>query len=354
MTTFDPVVIGDVFTEDDYRAMSDSDLVALNVFENVMDAESHPEDPPTPLHVTEADARNHPDFIAVRELWARDQDGSIAAQGYAWWRKTEENRHVAWIGLRVRPERRRRGLARTLLARVLGSLEDGRTTVMGGTSDRVPAGEVFARRVGAEPGSAIHTNRLLLADVDREVVRTWVDHGPQRAEGYSLVAVDGSYPDEMLEQVANVYDVMNTAPRDDLDLEDVHITPEQIREWEKSSEAAGTQRWSIFARHDASGDLIGLSEIYWNPAQPETVYQGDTGVDPGHRGHALGKWMKAKMIERILDERPQVIDIRTGNADSNDAMLGINNALGFKPYIAQVNWQVPVERLRAYLDGSSS
>ena len=354
MTTYDSIVIGDMLDEDEYRALSDADLAALNVFDNIMGAESHPEDPPTPLHITEADARNHPDFIAIREFWARDPDASIAAQGFAWWRKTEENRHVAWIGLRVRPDRRRRGLAKALLAHVLERLEDGRTTAMAGTNDRVPAGEAFARRVGAEPGSAIHTNRLLLAEVDRELVRRWVDHGPQRAEGYSLVAVDGRYPDELLDQVANVFDVMNTAPRDDLALDDIHITPEQIRQWETSSEAAGTQRWSIFARHDATGELVGLSEIYYNPASPDTIYQGDTGVDPGHRGHAIGKWMKAKMIERILAERPDVVDIRTGNADSNDAMLGINNALGFRPYIAQMNWQIPVERLRAYLDGSSS
>ena len=147
---------------------------------------------------------------------------------------------------------------------------------------------------------------------------------------------------------------MNTAPRDDLDMEDEMHTVEMVRQWEASRDAHGTIRWSVFARHDASGELIGLSEIYWNPAEPETMYQGDTGVDPGHRGHALGKWMKAHMIERILAERPNIVDIRTGNADSNDAMLGINHALGFRPYIAQMNWQVPVERVEAYLAGSST
>ena len=75
---------------------------------------------------------------------------------------------------------------------------------MGNTGERVPAGEAFARRVGAEPGSAIHTNRLLLADVDRDLVRKWVEHGPQRAPGYSLVTNDGRYPDDLIEQVVSV------------------------------------------------------------------------------------------------------------------------------------------------------
>lgn len=355
MTTHDPIVISDVaLTESDYRVMSDEDIAAVNAFRNAMNAEAYPEDPPEPLDVTEAEARNLPDFVQLREFWARDLDASIAATGWGWWRKTEQNKHVAWIRIEVRPDRRGRGLAKALLERILPTFDEGRTMAMGWTSERVSAGEAFARRLGAQAASAIHTNRLLLADVDRELISKWVKHGSARAPGYSLVAIDGRYPDDLVEQVAKVYGVMNTAPRDGLDIEDEVHTVEQIRQWEQSREAQGTERWSIFARHDASGELIGLTEIYWNPAEPETMYQGDTGVDPGHRGHALGKWMKSLMIERILAERPHIVDIRTGNADSNDAMLGINNALGFRPYIAQMNWQVPVGRLRAYVDGSST
>jgi mycothiol synthase len=55
------------------------------------------------------------------------------------------------------------------------------------------------------------------------------------------------------------------------------------------------------------------------------------------------------MMQRILDERPQAIDVRTTNADSNDAMLGINHALGFAKYHTNLWWQVEVDRVKAYL-----
>jgi GNAT superfamily N-acetyltransferase len=348
--------LGDLaFVPVDYRSISEEQIVALNAFENAMAADSNPEDPPTPLEITRANATNHADVLVIREFWAREADGAIAGMGWAWWRRTEENRHVAWCRVDVRPDHRGRGLARALLRKVTDEVAaDGRTTMICWTTDRVPAGEAFAKRVGADPGSATHTNRLLLADVDREMCRRWIDEGPARAPDYGLLMLDGPYPDDLIEEICGVYDIMNTAPRDNLDIEDQRHTVDEMRQQEKQGVAAGTLRWSLFARHVPLQKLVGFTVVYWNPAQPDTVYQGDTGVHPDHRGHALGKWLKAAMLERIFRELPDAVDVRTGNADSNDAMLGINHALGFGPYIAQMNWQVPVERVRAYLAGSST
>ncbi|MGH7856326.1 MAG: GNAT family N-acetyltransferase [Candidatus Binatia bacterium] len=353
MSTSSPLV-GDIkFESVDHAAVSDADIEAMNAFVNVIQPEIFPEDPPVPLELTAAQMRNIPAFFVTNEYWARDPDGSIAATAYANWRDAPDNRHAAYAGVTVRPDRRRRGLARALLGLVVPHAEaDGRTLLMGPTLDRVPAGEAFARRLRAERGMEAHTNRLVLADVDRELVRRWAEQGPGRAPGYSVEMIDGIYPHDMLEAMADLSEVMNTAPREDLELEDQRITPEQVREFERSMLAQGTEWWTLVARHDATGELAGYTQVFWNPGRPLTVSQGDTGVVPEHRGNALGKWLKAAMLERIVAERPQARDIRTGNADSNAAMLGINHALGFEPYVAAIHWQVPVERVRAYLEGS--
>jgi GNAT superfamily N-acetyltransferase len=226
-----------------------------------------------------------------------------------------------------------------------------RTLVVGQTAERVPAGEAFVTRMEAEKGIANHINRLVLDEVDCDLVRSWVEAGPGRAPDYSLIALDGPYPDELFEDIVDLRQVMNTAPRDDLDMEDMKFTSEHARQWEKSMIASGTERWGLFARHDPTGTLAGYTEVFYNSKLPQTVGQGDTAVRPEHRGHALGKWLKAAMIRRVLEERPEAKDIRTGNADSNDAMLGINHQLGFRPFEASMVWQVPVEKVRAYLDG---
>lgn len=350
--------VGDVVIEEvDLRSLSEDDIVALNTFNNVLQAESDPEDPPIPLEMTRANVRNIPEVVALRTFWGREPDGGIAATAQTSYLRTEENPHALEVGISVRSDRRRRGIAKTLLYLVTDVAEvEGRTLLVGGTSDRVAAGEAFARKVGAEPGLANTQNRLILADVDRTLVRRWVEEGPERAPDYSLVAIDGAYPEELLEAITDVHNVMNTAPRDDLEMEDTYLTSEHIREFERSMLASGTERWSLFARHDPTGELVGYTEVYWNPKRPHTVGQGDTAVHPEHRGHALGKWLKAAMLERVLAERvPQgAVDIRTGNADSNDAMLGINYALGFKPHRASTVWQVRLDTVRAYLSEGGS
>jgi GNAT superfamily N-acetyltransferase len=351
MSTVAPIeVAGVVIEEIDIKAMSDEDIVRTNTFSNLMAAEARPEDPPTPVESTRIGLQNIPDFVVHRVFRGRAPDGSFVASGTVTWTNTDDNKHIAQINVGVLPEYRRRGIAKALLPLLVGAAEAAdRSLVIASTSERVPAGAAFAERIGADAALNVHVNRLVLSDVDRDLVRRWIDEAPGRAPGYSLVTIDGRYPDDLIEDIVDVLHVMNDAPRDDLQVEDQKITVEQMREIEKGMLAQKLEHWSMFVRHDESGQLVGLTDVVWDPDQPDTVFQGNTGVRPEHRGHALGKWLKAVMLERILEERPGVVDIRTGNADSNDAMLGINKELGFRPYIAAANWQVTTEKVRAYL-----
>jgi mycothiol synthase len=336
----------------DIRTLSDAEIAEANAFENLFAAESRPEDPPTPVEITTASLRNIPDFVVIRLFYVRTATGELIASGNATWLATDENKHLLQVGIGVLPPHRRRGIGTALLAKIVEVAEqEGRTVLLGGSNERVPSGAAFAEAVGAKAALAEHTNRLVLADVDRDMIAQWIDDGPKRAPGYSLVSCDGPYPEELAEQIVDLGQVMNTAPRGDIDMEDWHWTLDQMREAEKELVASGTDRWYIAARHDETGQLVGFTELFYNAkTQPETMFQGGTGVRPEHRGHALGKWLKAVNIDRIFRERPEIVDIRTGNADSNDAMLGINKALGFKPYYANTAWQISLDEAKAYVD----
>ena len=113
--------------------------------------------------------------------------------------------------------------------------------------------------------------------------------------------------------------------------------------------ASGVERWAVYVRERATGAFAGISEVYWHPARPAILHQGDTGVFPQYRNRGLGRWLKAAMLDRVLRERPRVELIRTNNADSNAPMLRINTELGFRPYMARTIWQVETDRVRRYL-----
>jgi GNAT superfamily N-acetyltransferase len=79
----------------------------------------------------------------------------------------------------------------------------------------------------------------------------------------------------------------------------------------------------------------------------------DTMVHPHHRGLGLGRWLKAAMLERILEHRPEVAFINTHNADSNQPMVDINVELGFRPVLMLNVWQGDLAKARQGLGGTS-
>jgi len=339
------------FTEHDVRTAPDDVLAALHDIYAAFEVESRPDVPPTPLELRVAEWRHAAAFVDER-TWAAWSDGRVIAVSGTETERIGQNEHLLWSWVVVRPEHRRQGLGRRLLRPVLDqALAESRRVVMGSSWAQVPVGEAFARRFGAGQGLVERESELLLAGLDRDLMRRWIAEGPVRAAGYELVWVDGPVPDELVEAFCELHHVTNTAPREDLDMEDEHATPELLRQKEASHEAAGVEVIRCIARHAGSGVLAGFTDVYWHPAQPERVGQGWTAVHPDHRGKALGKWLKAAMAECMFERWPSAERVVTGNAYSNDAMIGINDEMGFKETRAEIVWQIPTDTLRVALNG---
>jgi mycothiol synthase len=316
--------------------------------------EATPDEPRQPLEQQLAFARNLPWVYDGVTIVARDGAGQIMGSAGVNVADLDGFRHVAEVSIGVLPGYRRAGIGRALLGGatdVAGRL--GRSLLMAVTRENVPAGEAFARRIGAELGQVVTRNRLDLRDVDRDLIQSWAEAGPARASGYHLEFVKGVTPDRLIPGVIAALMIMNTAPRDDLQTGDFTITPQLLREEEQASAAAGLEPWAYYAIDDATSDFVGLTTIVVNPAVPEQVQVGNTAVDPAHRGHALGKWLKAAMMQRVLAELPAARWLVTSNATSNDAMLSINRQLGFRASAAMKIWQVSTDRARAYLSGQA-
>jgi mycothiol synthase len=130
------------------------------------------------------------------------------------------------------------------------------------TSGRVPAGTSFMERINAERGIEETESQLSSPDLDTALMDRWQTDGRCRAAGFSLVFLDGSYPEDLLERICELSNVMNTAPRENLEVDDSYVTPDQTQQHEQSMFAAGLERWAAYTVEDSTGAFAGYTEVF--------------------------------------------------------------------------------------------
>jgi GNAT superfamily N-acetyltransferase len=280
-----------------------------------------------------------------REVWlATDQRGGDAlgdgaAEGGRWtgsvagWYRLElpdrENLDRAQVELMVHPDRRRRGLGRTLMQHAQARAAAHGRSVLNGSAQNGSAGEYFAHSVGAEAGLVDIQRMLVLADLEAGTLRGLRAQAAKAAAGYSLVSWTGPVPDEFLDQAAALYTALGDAPHDP------GVAPE-IWDAQRVRERInyllpyfGVRDYSLAARHDASGELAAFTQVAVHPDDPGWGHQLITAVTGKHRGHRLGLLVKAAMLELLATMEPQLERISTWNAEANQHMIAVNQAIGF-------------------------
>lgn len=241
------------------------------------------------------------------------------------WREAPDNRDRAFVTVDVPRERHSDDVVHALLraaAEVAGA--SGRTILQVDAPVDSPL-DGWLRGLGLVPGSVEQHNVTRVRSLDRADIAALAGDVP---DGYELVTFDRSCPDDLLEACARLANTMNTAPRDDLTMEDWTFSPDTIRRWEDTLIRRGQTRWTAIARSVSTGELAGYNEVVVRPDFPAAVENEDTAVAIPHRGHGLGLWVKAINVLRVIDETDAVC-IETWNAASNDHMLRVNRRLGF-------------------------
>ena len=317
---------------------TDVDGVAYHGLITAMETVDHPDDPPTELAEIAGRLRLRRDDRRVLRWVVRDGDAMIGHVVLVL--PDIDNQHLAMSNVLVRPDHRRRGLGTALLrAAVAAAAADGRSTFLVEADDGSP-GEAFCRAHGLREVSRARLSLLRLAAVD------WAEVGALAAAphtGYRLVRWTDRCPDELVERYAVAKTAMNDAPVDGADIADEVFTAGVIRQNEAGHREMGFTHWVTVAVHEQTGAVAGLTELVL--ASPPRAFQEDTAVVPAHRGSGLGLWVKADMLCRLRAERPEVTEVMTGNAASNEHMLRINTRLGFRPHRAIGEWQAGVGEL---------
>ncbi|WP_433298656.1 N-acetyltransferase family protein [Actinoplanes sp. CA-030573] len=243
------------------------------------------------------------------------------------------------VELAVLPSARRRGAGRALYdLAVERAKAEGRVRLFGRTIQRHPDGASFAAAMGARVGLEEIRSRLDVraadqARLDAELAAAW-----ERAGGYHLIQWTGVAPDEIIDEVAALDSTfMTEAPTGDLDWEPERIDADRLRADEAARARRGRMTFHTGALHGAR--LVAWTTLNCPADEPAHAWQNATLVAPAHRGHRLGLLIKLANLAQARTHRPAIEVIDTFNAATNEHMMRINRAMGFRPVESVLFWQ---------------
>lgn len=285
-------------------------------------AQSHPAF--EPYTARELRVALQPDNYTVSPaILLRDDDGAAAAVGILEYH-LRDNPDLGFIEVFVAPAARRRGFGTQILNELTAiAVRAGRRRLHGDVivlSDSEPTpGLEFAPANGFTP-DLIEAIRWL--PLPCRVSEPIVD------PNYTLVSWRGLPPERWQAGYAQLlHEIGNEAPIGEVGLEAWFYDAERLIAEQAKIERQGRTTHSVIAVSQ-QGELAGHTQLFF-PEDIPVVYQGDTLVMPGHRGHGLGMALKQQaMIEtaELLVGRERIV---TWNATTNDHMIAINEKLGF-------------------------
>ncbi|HEY6423108.1 MAG TPA: GNAT family N-acetyltransferase [Pseudonocardiaceae bacterium] len=303
-----------------------------------------PDDPP-PCWAHQLASFRHPRPGEVEIVWLARAGGSVVG-GYLLNLAMLENQQTAWAKILVAPERRQRGVGRALLTHLRAeAIRQGRTRLIASVAQPLdpaapdPAGR-FAVASGASLVLVETCRRLDIGSLDPALLARLGEQARAKSRGYSLVQWTGSTPERWLDDMAYLVGRMSTdAPLDDLQWDPEVYDAERLRAREASCLACGLHIVTT-AAVDGTGDLVAFTRIIGDATSHWYGDQCDTIVAPEHRGHRLGMLVKVANLQLARAQRPELRIIDTCNADSNPYMVGINEAMGFRPLRRTGEWQL--------------
>ena len=258
-----------------------------------------------------------------------------------------DNLSLAGFELHTHPGHRRRGHGTAMLAHLADLAVDERRSILttetatpydGPPDGAGQSGVEFLRNRGFEFSLS---NVMRVLDLPADTVRLQelaVGAAPYHRD-YTLRHFRGPVPDDIVLPFGDlIASLITEAPTGELELEKEVFDEERIRADEAVFEASGRTKYTTVAVA-RDGSLVAYSELVVPKYDPAHVFQWGTLVRPEHRGHRLGVATKAHNLLRLQEERPAPATLVTYNADVNEHMIAVNEAIGFRPVERLVEYQ---------------
>lgn len=238
--------------------------------------------------------------------------------------------------LLVHPRLRRTGVGRMLFDHARERVAaHGRSSLTGTvveplTGSSGPA--LFAAAVGAvrsSSGAGVHQ---------------WLDlsrHDPLAAgvppvpAGYRLVTWGTITPEEYAVAVSALELTLGGASLAEAEQQ---VETSYARRFEKMRVGRGRRAYHTGVVSEADGRLVGYTSISKTTGNPAHALQGMTVVHTSHRGHGLGMVIKLANLARAKENEPALRMLETTNAADNEAMIAVNEAMGYRAHDRWTSW----------------
>jgi GNAT superfamily N-acetyltransferase len=280
-----------------------------------------------------ASLRESPDDHKMEGVQVLGDDGTVMAAGVIGYGLLD-NTDKAWVYPMVDPPRRRHGHGTTLLEGLIARCHElGRSTVTMNASyagpeddDAVPVR--FAAANGFHVANTEIFRRLRLPVDDAVLDEVDADSLAHR-EGYTIETYVDEIPDHLLESYCDLVNLLIVdAPTGEVDYEASATTPETTKQRFAQHRKVGRTVFYSLAVKD--GEAVAQSDLAVQAGDTHKALQWATFVHRDHRGHRLGAAVKVANLRALQRQRPDVVQVDTENAETNEHMVSINERLGFE------------------------
>ncbi|MGW2817694.1 N-acetyltransferase family protein [Streptomyces sp. NPDC001415] len=245
--------------------------------------------------------------------------------------------HLAELTLHVHPVERREGVGSRLLKTAVAAARDNARRCVSAQAEAGSPGDRFLQARGFRKVLTLRFARLSLADVDTTVLAEIIE---RPRPGYRMTSWQGTVPDALAQTFADSRRAMDDMPMEDTDFGTVAWDVDRVRAAAKAVEQRGDLLHTVVAIDAHDGSIAGFTELVVPGSGKGDAQHYGTGVLPEHRGHGLGRWMKAESIRQARERYPDLGGLLTDTADSNTHMRHISDSLGYVPTHTTLQYQL--------------
>ncbi|MFD7607699.1 GNAT family N-acetyltransferase [Streptomyces mirabilis] len=245
--------------------------------------------------------------------------------------------HLAELTLHVHPVERRKGVGSRLLDTAVAAARDNTRRCVVAQAGVGSPGEHFLPAHSFRKVLTLRFARLPLADVDTTALAEIIE---RPHPGYRLASWRGTVPDHLAQTFAASRRAMDDMPMEDTDHGTTAWDVDRVRAAAKAVEDRGDQLHTVVAIDTSNGSITGFTELVVPGGGAGDAQHYGTGVLPEHRGHGLGRWMKAESIRQARGHYPDLGGLLTDTADSNTHMRRISDSLGYLPTHTTLQYQL--------------